>query len=120
MPLDRVRSHLETLCVAVAALAVSTSVDGRQSGVSVLELKAVANRSFTIRVNAAAAKDVRVFVDTMPSSAALPLNRDPAGVWSGTVGPFAPDVYMTSCVIDGAVAIAGYVHIPGTPPEAWD
>jgi enterochelin esterase family protein len=111
---------LAGLGIAVAALAVSTMVAARQSGVSVLELKASGNRSFTIRVNAPAAKEVKVFLDTMPSSAALPLNRDAAGVWSGTVGPFAPDVYMTSCVIDGAVAIAGYVHIPGTPPEAWD
>jgi len=106
--------------VALAVAMTSATLAGRQSGVSVLELKAVANRSFTIRLNAPAAKEVRVFVDTMPSSAALPLNRDPAGVWSGTIGPFAPDVYMASCVIDGAVAIAGHVHITGTPPEAWD
>src|SRR6188508_1191204 len=120
MPADRIRSHVRVYFVAVAALALSASVAGRQSGVSVLELKAVANRSLAIRVNAPAAKEVRVFVDTMPPSAALPLNRDAAGVWSGTVGPFAPDIYMTSCVIDGAVAIAGFVHITGTPPEAWD
>ena len=120
MAADRVRSHASVYFVIVAALALSISVAARQSGVSVLELKAVANRSFTVRINAPAAKEVKVFVDTMPSSAALPLNRDAAGVWSGTVGPFAPDVYMTSCVIDGTVAIAGYVHIPGTPPEAWD
>ena len=108
------------LAVAIAVAVTSATGDAGQSGVSVSELKASGNRSFTIRVNAPAAKEVKVFVDTMPSSAALPLNRDAAGVWSGTVGPFAPDVYMTSCVIDGAVAIAGYVHIPGTPPEAWD
>ena len=106
--------------VAVATAVTSTNVSARQSGVSVLELKPAANRSFTIRVNAPAAKDVRVFVDTMPSSAALLLGRDAAGVWSGTVGPLPADVYVASCLIDGASAIAGYVHITGTPPEAWD
>jgi len=108
------------VALAVAVVVVSAAVHAGQSGVSVLELKAVANRSFTIRVNAPAAKDVRVFVDTMPASAALPLNRDAAGVWSGTIGPLPGDIYMASCLIDGAAAIAGYVHIAGSPPEAWD
>ena len=81
------------LAVAVAVGLASARVAAGQAGVSVLELKAAANRSFTIRVNAPAAKEVRVFVDTMPPAAALPLNRDGAGVWSGTVGPLPPDVY---------------------------
>ena len=119
MAADRARSPLTALLVA-GALLLSTVVDGRQAGVTVLELTAAPNRSVAIRINAPAAKDVRIFVDTMPSSAAVPLSRDAAGVWSGSVGPLAPDVYLTSCLIDGTPGFAGYVHIMGSPPEAWD
>jgi predicted amidohydrolase YtcJ/enterochelin esterase-like enzyme len=88
--------------------------------VSVLELRPASNRSIVFRINAPAAKDVRVFVDTMPAGAALPLNRDENGVWSGTLGPLPGDVYAASCIVDGVFSVAGYVHVPGTPPEAWD
>ncbi len=91
-----------------------------QAGVSVVELKAVANRSISVRINAPAAKEVRVFVDTMPASAALPLERAADGIWSGVIGPFAPDVYMASCLIDGRQVVAGYAHVTGPVPEAWD
>jgi len=98
----------------------STSVGGFQSGISVVELKGAANRSIVFRINATAAKEVRVFVDTMAASSALPLTREADGVWSGTLGPLPPDIYMASCVIDGTVAVAGFVHVTGTVPEAWD
>ena len=120
MAAGRRRLRGSACLVAVALLALSTIVYGRQSGAAVLELKAAPDRSFTIRLNAPAAKEVRVFVDTMPASAALPLTRDTTGVWSGKVGPLAPDIYLASCLIDGVAAFAGYVHITGSPPEAWD
>ena len=88
--------------------------------VSVVELRAAPNRSITFRISAPAAKEVRVFVDTMPASSALPLIRDESGVWSGTLGPLPADIYAASCLVDGAAALAGYVHVPGSPPEAWD
>src|SRR5262245_7266214 len=101
------------MCAAVALAA-------GQGGVQVVELKAAANRSITFRISAPQAKEVRVFVDTMAQTAALPLNRDENGVWSGTLGPFAPDIYVASCVIDGVVSGVGFVHVPGPTPEAWD
>jgi enterochelin esterase-like enzyme len=106
--------------VLSATLAAQRGTAPPQAGVTVQELKATGNRSITFRINAPAAKEVRVFVDTMPASAALPLIRGDQGVWSGVLGPLAPDIYMASCVIDGAIAVAGFVHVTGPTPEAWD
>jgi enterochelin esterase family protein len=96
------------------------TVSARQAGVSVLELKAVANRSISFRINAPNAREVRAFVDTMPPSAALPLAKGADGVWSGVLGPFPPDIYMASCLIDGQQMVAGFAHVVGPAPEAWD
>lgn len=106
--------------LVAALLTTALSTAGAQAGASVLELKAVSNRSVSFRINAPNAKEVRVFLDTMPASKALPLIRGADGVWSGVLGPFAPDVYMASCLIDGSQVIAGFVHITGPEPEAWD
>lgn len=104
----------------VAAVMTVAAATPQAPPVSVQELKPAPNRSITFRINAPAAKEVRVFVDTMPASAALPLVRGETGTWSGTLGPLVPDVYMASCVIDGRVVVAGFVHVTGPEPEAWD
>lgn len=104
----------------IAGLALAAGVLAQQPPVSVLELKPAPNRSVSFRINAPAAKEVRVFLDIMAASQALPLVRDANGVWSGVLGPFPPDIYMASCVIDGSVAVAGFVHVTGPTPEAWD
>lgn len=89
-------------------------------GVSAIEMRTAANSTITFRITAPNAKDVRVFVDTMPQSAAQPLVRDEKGVWSGTLGPLEPDIYPAACVVDGAMAIVGYAHVIGPTPQAWD
>ncbi len=63
---------------------------------------------------------VSALVDSMPPSAAKPLTRDDRGVWSGTLGPLAPDLYFASYVVDGTPRQAGYLHIRGASPEAWE
>ena len=88
--------------------------------VTLLELKAGPNSTITLRLDAPRAADVRVLVDTMAAADAKPLARDGRGVWSGTLGPLAPDIYPVSCIIDGAVRTIGYVHVTGATPEAWD
>lgn len=105
-------------CTVVAASPQITAT--ALPGVSVIDIRTAANRTITFRINAPNAKDVRVFVDTMAQSAAQPLVRDDAGVWSGTLGPLEPDIYAAACVVDGAMAIAGYAHVTGPTPQAWD
>ncbi len=79
-----------------------------------------ADRVVTFQINAPLAAQVTALVDSMPPSAGRPLTRDPRGVWSGKLGPLAPDLYFASYVVDGATRPIGYLHIRGSSPEAWD
>ena len=108
---------LWSVVVAVVSLAVATQA--RQGGVGA-ELKVMSDRTITIRISSPQAKDVRVLVDTMQNDTPVPLSRDAGGVWSGTLGPFPPDIYLTSCIIDGIASPMGYAHVTGSTPEAWD
>lgn len=74
----------------------------------------------TVRVSAPQAKTVGVRVDTMPPNTAIPLTRGENGVWTGTIGPLAPDLYPMAYVIDGFMGYANYIQITGPKPEAWD
>ena len=114
-------------CAAILAIATGTAPAAAPQvtatalpGVSVIEIRTAANSTITFRITAPKAKDVRVFVDTMPQSTAQPLVRDDTGIWSGTLGPLEPDIYAAACVVDGAMAIAGYAHVTGSTPQAWD
>jgi enterochelin esterase family protein len=74
----------------------------------------------TVRVSAPQAKSVAVRVDTMPPGQAIPLTRNENGVWAGTLGPLAPDLYPIAYVIDGFMGYANSIQITGPVPEAWD
>lgn len=106
--------------IVVAAASLAVVAHARQAGVPGVELKVMSDRTITIRISAAQAKDVRVLVDTMQNDTAVALTRDANGVWSGTLGPFPPDIYLTSCIIDGMASPLGYAHVKGPEPEAWD
>src|SRR5688572_3531994 len=104
------------LFIALAALTVAWPLGARQGGLPGIELKPTADRTITIRISAPQAKDVRVLVDTMKADTAVPLVKDASGVWSGTLGPFAPDIYLTSSIIDGVASSVGYAHVTGPVP----
>src|SRR5262245_55491449 len=87
---------------------------------TMLEVKAAPGALITIRIAAPQASDVKALVDTMATAAAKPLTRDDQGVWSGTLGPLQPDVYIVSCIVNGALGDAGAVVVPGATPEAWE
>jgi len=103
---------------AIAATAALTAQV--PASLALLELKPAASSMISVRISAPQVADLRVFVDTMPAADAKPLTKDAAGVWTGTMGPFAPDVYSVSIVADSVVRPIGYVHLAGTAPEAWD
>ena len=108
------------LFLALIAFAVAWPSAARQGGVPAVELRTSADRTITIRINAPEAKDVRVLVDTMRPDVAVPLVREATGVWNGKLGPFAPDIYLLSCIVDGVASPLGYAHVTGSAPEAWD
>jgi enterochelin esterase-like enzyme len=109
-----------SVVLAVTALVATPSALPQQPGGQAPEVTVNADRVVTFRISAPLAKQVSAFVDSMPPSAAKPLTRDDRGVWSGTLGPLAPDLYFASYVVDGATRQVGYVHIRGASPEAWE
>ena len=93
----------------------------------------VTDRRVTFRLRAAEAKAVTVSGDFGPEAV---LSRDAEGIWSATVGPLQPDVYVYYFIVDGVrlpdpanpqVKI-GYVpstttsivNVPGDVPAFYD
>jgi enterochelin esterase-like enzyme len=85
-----------------------------------VEARPSADGSILFRISAPQAKQVSVLVDTMSAATAKPLSKDERGVWTGMLGPLAPDVYAVAFIADGAIRPAGSVHLTGPTPEAWD
>jgi enterochelin esterase family protein len=106
--------------LATGTLVAGSPAPSQQLSVPGAEVTVNAERVVTFQINAPQAKEVRALVDSMPQSAAKPLTRDARGVWTGTLGPLAPDLYFASYVADGAARPVGYLHIRGSLPEAWD
>jgi enterochelin esterase-like enzyme len=46
--------------------------------------------------------------------------KDDKGVWTASLGPFEPDYYAVAFLTDGVWRTAGYVHVTGPAPQAWD
>ena len=88
--------------------------------VTLIEAKGNAEGMVTFQINAPRAKQVSVFVDTMPAAKAKPITQDPRGIWSGNLGPLEPDLYVAAYIVDGVLRSAGYVHVTGPVPQAWD
>lgn len=93
-----------------------------------------ADRTVTLRLRAPNAKEVTVAgeLDGRPHQ----LTKDASGVWSATLGPFAPDIYTYAFNVDGVTALdpqnantkLGYgvfgavsvVEVPGEGPQFYD
>ena len=106
--------------MAISALVAKSPAMSPQAVVPPAEVIVNADRLVTFQITAPLAAQVSAMVDSMPPSAAKPLSRDDRGVWRGTLGPLAPDLYFASYIVDGAVRPAGYLHIRGPSPEMWD
>ena len=68
-----------------------------------------ASGTVTLRIRAPKAGEVTLTGDWMPAGSAEKMTRDGQGVWSLTVGPLAPQVYLYTFKVDG-VPIADPVN----------
>lgn len=68
-----------------------------------------ADRTVTFRIRAPKATDVSLTGDWLGGAAAPKLAKDESGVWSVTLGPFEPSIYIYSYTVDG-VAMADPVN----------
>src|SRR5262245_7987557 len=120
-------TRIRWMPVAVVALALGThpgaaSRDQAPSAPPVLtplDPQVREDGSVLFRISAPAAARVGVYVDTMPSTAAVALTKDARGVWSGALGPLEPDIYDYAFVVDGVSLHAGLVEAVGKTPQAW-
>ena len=107
---------LATVSVALAAQAPSA-----QNITRIVELNGDhRNGTITVRAEAPQARQVRVMVDTMSAGDAVPLVKSGDGTWTGKLGPLAPNYYGFAVIADGSFRPAGFVHVTGVTPEAWD
>jgi enterochelin esterase-like enzyme len=60
-----------------------------------------AGGTVTLRIRAPKAAEVTLSGDWMPAGSAEKMTRDDQGVWSVTVGPLAPQVYLYTFKVDG-------------------
>jgi enterochelin esterase-like enzyme len=93
-----------------------------------------ADRRVTFRVLAPKATGVAFFGDWMTPNTSKPMSKGEGGVWSLTVGPLEPSIYIYHFLIDGvtmadpvnpriklrARTSASLLEITGQPPTIWD
>jgi enterochelin esterase-like enzyme len=88
----------------------------------------------TFRIKAPKASEVTLTGDWLGSTPPPKLTRDDQGVWSVTLGPFEPSIYIYSFTVDGlaiadpvnprmklrASTSASLVEVGGRPPAFWE
>ena len=93
-----------------------------------------ADRRVTFRVRAPKASEVTLSMDFMPPNTREKMTKDAEGVWSVTVGPLDPTVYIYSFNVDGvtmadpvnpniklrARTSASMVEVPAEASSLWD
>ncbi len=92
------------------------------------------DRRVTFRIRAPKASEVTLAMDYMPANTREKMTKDADGVWSVTIGPLDPTVYIYTFNVDGvtmadpvnpniklrARTSASMVEVPATPPAIWD
>ena len=93
------------------------------------------NRTVTFRLIAPQAREVAVRMANIAASAGRlhPMMKTSDGAWSATVGPFEPEIYEYSFVVDGTAVLDGVnpfakpgdfaaslLEVPGSPPRIWE
>ncbi|MBK9239898.1 MAG: hypothetical protein IPL75_06460 [Acidobacteria bacterium] len=118
----RLARTVVTLAALVAmAPGVSTLAAQAQTGARIVEISGNhRNGTATFRIDAPQARDVRVVMEPMNAADAKPMVKDDKGMWTATLGPFDPDYYAVAFLTDGVWRTAGYVHVTGPAPQAWD
>ena len=91
------------------------------------------DRTVTFRVRAPKATEVTFYGDWMPVGSSEKMTKDTAGVWSVTLGPLPPSIYIYSFTLDGltiadpvnprlklrARTSASLLEVPAASPAVW-
>jgi enterochelin esterase-like enzyme len=119
---------------AVVAILASLPLAAQQRPAPVVSPEVHADRRVTFRLKAPKASEVTLTGDWLGSAPAPALAKDAAGVWSVTLGPFEPSIYIYSFTVDGmaiadpvnprmklrASTSASLLEVKETPPAFWE
>src|SRR5580700_5065661 len=94
---------------SLALLLASAASLSAQQPANLVSPEVQPDRRVTLRLRAPKASEVTVSGDWLPAGTTEKLNQDNAGVWSVTVGPLEPSIYIYSFTVDG-VAMADPVN----------
>jgi enterochelin esterase-like enzyme len=128
--------------MAAMAVLVQTAVAQQPAGPPASRTPAVRSpevhpdRRVTFRLYAPRATEVTVSGEFEAGAPAHKLTKDAQGIWSVTVGPFAPEIYEYDFIVDGVqmldprnpvvkynrgpAAISSLLDIPGNSPRPFD
>jgi enterochelin esterase-like enzyme len=112
------------------AFALATSAFAQAPSDNLVSPEVQPDRRITFRIRAPKASEVTFFGDWMPIGTSEKMTRSADGVWSVTLGPIAPSMYIYSFTVDGmtiadpvnphmklrAHTSASLVEVPGDPP----
>lgn len=94
---------MRLLCLSLLALTLHAQT------ARVVSPEVLPDRRVTFRIRAPKASEVTLTGDWLGTTPAPKLAKDDAGVWSVTLGPFEPSIYIYSYTVDG-VAMADPVN----------
>jgi len=120
--------------LTLAALFASLAWPQAQPTAALASPEVHPDRRVTFRIRAPKAGEVTLGMDYMSANAPEKMTRDNAGVWSVTIGPLAPTVYVYSFTVDGVTMAdpvnpniklrsstsASMVEVPATPAALWE
>jgi enterochelin esterase family protein len=105
------KRYLPSACVLLTLAAASAQGPRREPAMNdtLKSPEVSADHQVTFRIFAPKASEVTLTGDWLGSTPSPKLNKDEHGVWSVTLGPFEPSIYIYSFVVDG-VAIPDPVN----------
>lgn len=101
---------------------------------SILSPEVLPDRRVVFRLDAPKAEEAAVSADWMKSGSVERMSRDAAGIWTITLGPLEPGIYIYEFKVDGmsiadpvnprvklrARTSASLLEVPGAPAEIWE
>lgn len=92
------------------------------------------NGKVTFRLQAPKATEAALFADWMAIGTSEKMTKGPDGLWSVTVGPVAPGIYIYHFIVDGMIiadpvnpmmklrarSSASLLEVPGQTPQLWE
>ncbi|MFN7920190.1 MAG: alpha/beta hydrolase-fold protein [Bryobacteraceae bacterium] len=114
-------------------LVIAAAAFAQQPGSNVNSPDVRADRTVTFRILAPKASEVSFFGDWMPVNTSKPMSKNASGVWSITLGPLDPSIYLYTFTVDGVTMAdpvnprvklrsrtsASMVEIDGAEPALW-